>query len=543
LSLSSVTSWVSRLRAVWSRYFFSKAEHATLSALKAGFATATPQNAGEPYFVLIEGFLASRFISMYYSLLLLLVQRNVGRRVAVILLTAKPRARYYAASRIYGFFFPVTMVNPEEFLDENDRAHVRSEAAALKKTVSTPGDLFALCYKGIHIGRDVSYAYIRNKLIGTVDAINSEVMQVLEQAVQNYVIADKVINRWKPEFLLITDNCYELFAPYFYGCLLRKIPVGLTVCFASGTGKVGGRLYTSLADVQGVVRRYTFSFDENTWATLQQSYGPESDAVVEKYLQMRFSGNDLTYNGYYHRDTNRLAGPQLEQALGLAEGDGRKKILIAAHLLWDDPGYEGLYPDYEIWIKDTLQIIRSNANVIWILKAHPSEKHMGAVKTVEHVVRDVFGDAVPEHIRFLPGDTHINTYSLIDFVDAVVTVRGTIGYEAACKGKPVVTAGHGPYSGLGFATEFATQDEYRHHLLHIHQLPSGITSKQIRSARMGLYGYFVLKTPVSPVLLRGEDVAAYASLGLDELLADPTLNSFAHRLISKTRGDFLSSTC
>lgn len=534
-----MSSLLLRFRAIWSRLFFTPKEKNSLLALKARYFAQEDQCTGTPYVVLVEGFLASRFVALYYTLLLLLIQHKTGRPVRVVLLTTKSVAKRFAASRLYGLFFPLVTVNAEEVLDAQEANRARCEALDLESKSSTPRELFELRYKGVRIGRDVYYAHIRNKLVGTVEKVDFEVQQVLHEAVRNYAVANKVIDRYQPALLLITDNCYEKFSPYFYSCLSRSIPVALTVAFAAGTGKVGGRMYTSLADAQEVVRRYTFSFDDNTWGWVKQGYGPREDEMVDQYLQQRFAGNDLTFNGDYHKNTSRLIGAEMSKALGIAEGDSRRRVLIAAHLLWDDPGYEGLFADYEIWVKETLQTIACNREVLWILKAHPSEKHMGAVKTVQHVVHDVFGQTLPENIRFLDGDTTLNTYSLIDHVDAVLTVRGTIGFEAGCKGKPVITAGDGPFSGLGFSTEFTTPNEYRTYLLNFHQVAIAASADQIRRARMALYGYFVLKMPVSKVLLRGEDLSSYGDLGVHELRSDPTLNRFAEKLASQSSGDLL----
>mgnify|MGYP000116594962 CR=1 FL=1 len=530
---------LNRIQQLHAALFFSYDEKMALLKIKNRFEAYGSKTVTSPFVVVIEGIVCMKFIAIYYSFLLLLLQFKSGRKVQVVLLCGNQRTRYFSASRVYKFFFPVTYVCLDSYLDEDALAVVERETLLLAKQINDPTELFNLSYKGVRVGRDVYYACIRNRLVGTLDVIDSQLVDVLRQYIQNLLIAETLIEKFKPECLLVTDNCYASFSPFFYGFLRQQIPVALTVCFASETGKIGGRIYVSMQNIDSVMRRYTFAFDDVTWDEIRKNYSAADDEIVDSYLEQRFSGNDLTYNGDYHKYTSKLSYESMRRKLRLSESKLNKKVLIAAHLLWDDPGYEGLYRDYELWLKDTLSTIVQNTAVTWILKAHPSEKHIGTSKTARQVFTDIFGDALPAHICFLDSDTDINTYSLIDFVDTVLTVRGTIGFEAACKGKHVVSAGYGPFSGLGFAKEFSDQVEYRNYLLNLHHEETFLKAEQIRNARMGLFGYFIKKTPVSPILLRGEEISKYADLTTFELNSDLTLNRFADKILSKTSGDLL----
>ena len=62
--------------------------------------------------------------------------------------------------------------------------------------------------------------------------------------------------------------------------------------------------------------------------------------------------------------------------------------------------------------------------------------------------------------RLLEPDTDISTWSLFDVTDFGVTIRGSIGFELPCFGKPALTAGTGFYSGRGFTVDSETADEY-----------------------------------------------------------------------------------
>ena len=77
-------------------------------------------------------------------------------------------------------------------------------------------------------------------------------------------------------------------------------------------------------------------------------------------------------------------------------------------------------------------------------------------------------------------------------MDYCLTVRGTIGIEAAFRGIPVLTAGTGRYDGLGFTFDFTDKKEYIKQLLSLEELPL-LTDVQIDLARKYAYGVFVVR--------------------------------------------------
>ena len=57
---------------------------------------------------------------------------------------------------------------------------------------------------------------------------------------------------------------------------------------------------------------------------------------------------------------------------------------------------------------------------------------------------------LPPHVFFIPAESPISTFSFFGVMDYCLTVRGTIGIEAARMGIPVLTAGTGRYDRKGF---------------------------------------------------------------------------------------------
>ena len=102
----------------------------------------------------------------------------------------------------------------------------------------------------------------------------------------------------------------------------------------------------------------------------------------------------------------------------------------------------------------TLRACAQVSGVQWVVKPHPSASLYGEDGMVEKMV----GDAGARNVVVCPRD--LNTRSLCDCADALVTVHGTAGLEFACLGIPTVLAGRPFYRGFGFTIEPATLEEY-----------------------------------------------------------------------------------
>jgi hypothetical protein len=89
-------------------------------------------------------------------------------------------------------------------------------------------------------------------------------------------------------------------------------------------------------------------------------------------------------------------------------------------------------------------------------------------------------------------DTALSTYSLFSIMDYCVTVRGTIGIEAALFGLPVLTAGTGRYDHFGFTIDSEDRHSYLEKLSYIQDVPP-LTSKQKKLAEKFAFATFILR--------------------------------------------------
>ena len=163
----------------------------------------------------------------------------------------------------------------------------------------------------------------------------------------------------------------------------------------------------------------------------------------------------------------------------------KKIILFACHAFSDAPhslGNKFIFKDYYEFLIQTLNFIKYNndKSVLWLVKRHPSSDYYGESGVVENVVDNMN----IENIKLFP--EFINTKNALNFCDAVVTGRGTIGMEFACHGKLAVTAGEAPYSFMNFNKVFHNKKLYFDFIKEIKNVKKISYSKTL-NARKTLY--------------------------------------------------------
>jgi hypothetical protein len=156
----------------------------------------------------------------------------------------------------------------------------------------------------------------------------------------------------------------------------------------------------------------------------------------------------------------------------------------------------------------------------------------------------------PEHVRFMPADTEINTRSLFPLVDCVLTVNGTVGMEFPCYGIPALVAGSGRYDGYGFTIEPSTRAAYFEKLRTLSSVQRLAPAVQ-ELARKHFYALMVGKQvsfeDVAPMELKHiheaqsdvHDNISIRARSLDDLRASPSLRLLADWLEEGRQPDLL----
>lgn len=175
----------------------------------------------------------------------------------------------------------------------------------------------------------------------------------------------------------------------------------------------------------------------------------------------------------------------------------RKTVFVFSHIFWDGTFFWGkdIFRNYEDWFRQTVRAACGNSKLNWVFKVHPANatKDLRDGCASEHselkAIREVAAD-LPPHVKVIKADSAISTLSLFPVMDFCVTVRGTIGIEAACRGIPVITAGTGRYDRKGFTIDPDTPSHYLEQLAELPYLEP-MTAAQLELARRFAYGIFL----------------------------------------------------
>jgi hypothetical protein len=249
----------------------------------------------------------------------------------------------------------------------------------------------------------------------------------------------------------------------------------------------------------GNKRAHPFSISSKTWNAMKEKPWDEMyrESVFqdfeEGYSENKwFQYKKLTdHTGFFNRS-------ELDQEYGL---DPAKKIAVIfphilndANLFYGDDLFRGGFRE---WLVETVRAILRNDQVNWILKLHPANNYRRASSgyTGEYgeilAIKEAFG-GVPEKLRIMYPKDSVNPLGLFRCLDYGLTVRGTVGAEIPCFGNPVLTAGSGRYSGLGFTEDSVSADAYLQKVLRIHEIPK-LSKERTRLAIKHAYLFFKVR--------------------------------------------------
>ena len=141
-------------------------------------------------------------------------------------------------------------------------------------------------------------------------------------------------------------------------------------------------------------------------------------------------------------------------------------VVVALNSSWDSAalGLHAVFQNSTQWIVETAKYLLDNTSAPVVIRQHPVERLEIARSN------DNYRDLLARHIgknprlHFIAADEPVNSYDLLEQSAAVVVYTSTIGIEAAAHGKPVVTASHSYYSGLGFVRKAANVEQYHQYL-------------------------------------------------------------------------------
>ncbi len=425
-------------------------------------------------------------------------------------------------------------------------------AATAIEGIESLDDLITLEKDDVRVGRFVASTALRHLRVGSLDLRSSGVREKLIKFLENsFMYADAaqgIVKQIKPTIALFVDRGYTPQGEMFDACL------------SAGTQAITWNAAHKSNAL--VLKRYSYdnrddhpsSLSSKSWRELQAlkwSDGKRDELYRELYRT--YASGDWYSEVGTQFGAALMEPEEIKARLGL--DPEKKTAFIFPHIFWDGTFFFGrdLFKSYEDWFVETIRAAQKNKDVNWVIKIHPANIVKNVRDNVENepmeqiVLRREIS-TLPEHFFVIPAETEISTFSLFSVMDYCLTVRGTVGIEAAAFGIPVFTAGTGRYDRQGFTYDFSSHQEYLEALADIQDI-SRLSAHQRELAERFAYGVFVMRPFILETASLGFRKDAKASLSTkinaqdrDDLLTAADLRAFSAWVGQSDDEDFLMSS-
>ncbi|RDV03140.1 hypothetical protein [Undibacter mobilis] len=447
----------------------------------------------------------------------------------------------------------VTFVYRSTGIGAADLDEARRNAEAIMASHADLQAIVELEIDGFRIGRNVQSWALRKLRVGRLDNNSPEhraiTLDTLVQSLATKAFVQRLLNEHRPDTAIFIERGYTPAGEVFDGCALAGVDI-IQWLGAPQSDCLIYKRYDAMS--RGA---HPLSLSDETWRLIESMpWTAENDEAMVNTIAGNYRSGAWYNRQQLQLDKDLLAVGEVRRTLGL--DPAKKTAIIFCHILYDATFFygESLFEDYEQWTVETVRAAIANPNLNWIVKVHPvnvwRSKMDGRplVQLEAETLRKAFG-VLPPHVKIMPADTSINTFSLFDVADYGLTVRGTIGMELPCFGIPVVTAGTGRYSGRGFTIDPATRDDYVALLSRLQDVPR-LDADAVRSARLHYYGALKLRPiPMQSFTLRyeslldhDEEQVTLAQSADRSLLQTPDLGRLVNWINDERTAELLAET-
>lgn len=445
------------------------------------------------------------------------------------------------------------------FFDDHFKAASRDNDDELSRTLlgSVPdfAKVFGLRSEGAETGKHALSTLIRKLRMGTLGFEDDKTRQLVREGIVKSIrsarAAQSLFEDFHPDAVLFVEKGYTSYAEIFDVAVEKGLNC-IQYVHAQKSDLFLFKRYSKRNKWE-----HPFALSTATWEHVKAL--PRDDAAEQKIVNDLIEG--YKKGGWFNRK-HLLEGKSVKGTdavrtqLGLKPG--RKVAVIFSHVLWDATFFYGknLFKDYEEWLVETVRAACKNTNVEWIVKVHPDytwkmkEQHDTRPPRDVAALQERIG-TLPPHIHLVMPDIDISTLSFFEIADYCITVRGTAGIESACMGIPVLTAGTGRYSNLGFTHDFETPEEYVQAIETIDAVPPMTENEKSLARRYAatVFNIRPIQITAFELLHRGLKHVGTArdrwlkirAKNLPELAQDPPLTAVTHWIFESTEDDFLRS--
>jgi glycosyltransferase involved in cell wall biosynthesis len=408
--------------------------------------------------------------------------------LALTLKSSKLNNRYY---KIFG----VKLIYWEDIIKEGKELYSKDIDALDNAMLNCKNflDYYNFSIDNFALGKFGISTYCRSFLVGDIDFSDSQAVEKLKYYIRStylhFLCAKKFVTDSKIDKAFFTELNTDSYGGVYKACLEKNVDV---VKWASSNRD------NSLF-IQHISKNFNSvhhsSISPYVWEKIKnKKFLDWQEKELQDFIEKRYKGKWKIFARNY-KNTNIIEADEVRRKIGLSKED--KIAIIYSHILYDNIYFYGtdLFYNYNEWLVETVRAACKNKNIKWFIKIHPSNiwrRERDTTEYLEIVILNKFFKKLPDHIKIIGPDTTISPLSWMQTADYGVTVRGTVGLEMACIGKPVITAGTGRYEGVGFTIDSKSREEYIERLLNLPE-NADFTEEQTELARKYAYALFMGK--------------------------------------------------
>jgi hypothetical protein len=348
-------------------------------------------------------------------------------------------------------------------LDANQRQRARELHVEVLGRIHSKRDIEDLHVNGVWIGDLVYDTFLMTYRKPTIDLASVVFRKFLLKSIELYIFWDDYLTLNDVRGINVSHCVYNLAMPLRLA-VHRDIAV----------------FQTNVTHVYRMNRKDLFAYNDffhfpARFATLPADIREVGLKVAEARIQRRFAGEvgvDMHYS--------------TKSAYGTARHDKllrrstKTKILVATHCFFDSPHSYGknTFPDFYEWL-EFLGEMSERTDYDWYIKTHPD--YLPGTKEII----DAFVARYPK-FSLLPSDaSHMQI--IAEGINVALTSIGTIGFEYAALGVPVINASmNNPHIAYEFNLHARDVEHYRELLENLDTLEFSID-------RLQVYEYYFMR--------------------------------------------------
>ena len=341
-------------------------------------------------------------------------------------------------------------------ISRTQRLRADREFEIIIKLINNKRDLERFKINDVWIGDLIYDSYLMAFKRPTVDVHSLEFKNFFLQVLQQYIYWQDFFAKNTVDAICVSHCVYTL-----------AIPLRIAVSMGIPAYQVDS------AYVFQLNKDRLFAYDDfldmhSRYMALDKEVRLNGVRRAEERILKRFEGDvgvDMPYSkkSAYGQNKN----------LRLIEDTKQIKILVATHCFFDSPHSYGnnLFTDFWEWLEFLGQMTLIT-NYDWYIKTHP-DYLPGTLEIIQDFI------ARYPKFKLLPADS--SHHQIIrEGINFALTVYGTIGFEYAALGIPVINASqNNPHIGYGFNLNPKNMQEYRDLLKDLDSISLQINKKDV----------------------------------------------------------------